>query len=70
MLVSLAPLYIVCVVKEVASFPSVHPRSVNLDCNQAYTYFFRPYLPSTQEGDWLKHEWDRSTDHNKFQRGP
>ena len=29
---------------------SVHQRSVYLDCNQAYTYFFRPQLSSTQKG--------------------
>ena len=29
---------------------SVHQRSVYLDCNQAYTYFFKPQLLSTQKG--------------------
>ena len=29
---------------------SVHQRSVYLDCNQAYTYFFRAQLSSTQKG--------------------
>ena len=28
----------------------VHQRSVYLDCNQAYTYFFRPQVSSTQKG--------------------
>ena len=32
---------------------SVHQRSVHLDCNRAFTYFFRPQLSSTQKGRTL-----------------